>query len=85
MYEDPNLRLVKAEAILLETISKLVWIVSILYGTELILSFYDKEFTPWNQGDYSAIILGLIALAIIFRVLSLIDKHIMEYWKRKDT
>ena len=85
MYdEDPQSRLIKAEAILLETLSKLVWIVSILYGAELIIAFYDKSFDLWNRGDYNAIILALIALVVILKVLDLVDKHMMEYWKRQD-
>jgi len=85
MYEDPKLRLAKAEAILLETISKLVWIVSFLYLTELVLSFYHDDFSLWNRGNYNTIILALISLAVIMRVLGLVDKHLMEYWKRQDT
>lgn len=85
MYgEDPHSRLVKAEAILLETLSKLVWIVSILYGAELLLALNFDNFDLWNRGDYNAIILALITLAIIFKVLNLVDKHLMEYWKRQD-
>jgi hypothetical protein len=86
MYdEDPQSRLIKAEATLLETLSKLVWIVSILYGAELLIAIYDKSFDLWNRGDYNAIILALIALAVILKVLGLVDKHMMEYWKRQDT
>lgn len=85
MYdEDPQSRLIKAEAILLETLSKLVWIVSILYGVELLIAVFDKSFDLWNRGDYNAIILALIALVVILKVLGLVDKHMMEYWKRQD-
>lgn len=85
MYgEDPESRLIKAEAILLETLSKLVWIVSILYGAELLIAVFDESFDLWNRGDYNAIILALIALAVILKVLGLVDKHLMEYWKRQD-
>ena len=85
MYdEDPQSRLIKAEAILLETLSKLVWIVSILYGVELIIAVYDKSFDLWNRGDYNIIILALITLAVILKILGLVDKHLMEYWKRQD-
>ena len=83
MYdEDPQSRLIKAEAMLLETLSRLVWIVSILYGAELIIAVYDKSFDLWNRGDYNIIILALITLAVILKILGLIDKHLMEYWKR---
>ena len=85
MYgEDPQSRLIKAEAILLETLSKLVWIVSILYGAELIIAVYDQNFDLWNRGDYNIIILALITLAVILKVLGLVDKHLMEYWNRQD-
>ena len=94
MYEmDPHLRLVKAEAILLETLSKLVWVVSFFYGVELVFAIFciltsvpiPDGFPLLNRGEYLNILFALIVLAIILKVLGLVDKHIMEYWKRQDT
>ena len=83
MYDYPESRLIRAEAVFLETIAKLVWIVSLLYGAELFLSFYIGDFNLLNRGNYNTIVIALIILAIFFRVIGLVDKHLMEYWERK--
>lgn len=89
MYnEDPKQRLVRAEAILLETISRLVWIVAIFYAIQLLFGFYwtytTGEFTIWEMGTFTTIITVIIIFAILLSVFRLIDKHLMEYWKRVD-